>query len=451
MYRDLARLLSFAFDNFNGRCVHQCREFLEKTQWLKERDLQRLQFKRLKTLLIHAYENVPYYHDLFKEMNFHPLNFRSLQDLSQFPVLTRSAMREHSERLKARNLSERKTETWLTSGTTAAPLKLCRSKHDLSWGVAAELRGFGWAGYEPGDKRGLLWIVHPDERKDFKFKLKNLLLRNVVLDITFISEKSMASFARKMHILKPQFLRGYSSSMSVFASFVSQNKGFKIRPRAIFTSAGNLLPHYRRVIEAAFDCRVHDYYASVEMSHIAAQCGMHEGLHVSEENVIVEVIKDGEPASPGEIGKIIVTNLHSYAMPFIRYDIGDMGKIYADTCACKRELSLLKPTGRTYEYFVNSDGSFTTLHDLQTIFEELPIQDFQVVQDGYNDIVIKIVPERGFAEADSEFILKHIKSHGVAKVHVQLVDSIQIEKSGKIRHVISKLPSRYDDVLRTED
>jgi phenylacetate-CoA ligase len=130
-------------------------------------------------------------------------------------------------------------------------------------------------------------------------------------------------------------------------------------------------------------------------------------------------------------------------MPFIRYDIGDFGKVFTETCSCGRQLSLMKPVGRTYEYFANSDGSFTYLRDLQMVFEDLPINEFCVVQESLDRIVIKIVPLPGYANADTEFILKNIKLRGAAEIMVDVVDSIPLENSSKARYVVSKLASKY--------
>jgi phenylacetate-CoA ligase len=394
-------------------------------------------------LLRHAYENVPYYHKSFKKENLQPSDIKSLKDLHRIPILRRSAVRDRLDEMIARGAWRKEIIPFFTSGTTAAPVKFYRTKTDLSWAYAAELRAFSWAGYELGDKRALIWQFEPGQTKSFEFTLQNLLRRDYVLNVINISEKTMESFARKMAIIKPSFIRGYGGSTNLFATFLLQNGKLRINPVSVSTSATTLLPHYRKTIEKAFSCKVYDFYGSREISSIAAQCGHHEGLHVTEENVILEIVKEDEPVALGEEGQILLTNLHSHAMPFIRYDIGDTGKIFPETCSCGRELSLMKPIGRTYERFANSDGSFTTLRDFQTVFENLPIKEFQVVQESFDEIVIKIVSLDGYTSAHTDFILKNIKMRGKAKIRVELVDSIPTKKSGKTQYVISKLASKY--------
>jgi len=410
---------------------------------MKKRDLQRLQIKKLKALLRHAYENVPYYHEAFRREKFRPADLKCLADLCKVPVLKRSALREKLERLIAKNIPKKELVCRLTNGTTAVPVKFYRSKEDISWGIGAELRGYSWAGYEVGDKVARIWRILPDLNKSFKFKLENFLRRHKILNILNMSEKSMKSFARKMHNFHPDFIWGYSGSTNIFATFISQNDHFKIRPRAVITSCETLFPHYRKTIEETFNCKVYDYYGSSETSLLAAQCGQHDGLHIVEENFILEVVKNDELVSPSEEGRVLVTNLNSFAMPFIRYDIGDLGKIFSDTCSCGRNLSLFKPIGRNYERFVNSDGSFTALCDFQTVFEDLPIEDFQVVQESYDEITIRIVRKPGYTKEHTNFILKRIRYFGGAKIRVEPVDSILPEESGKIRHVVKKIATPY--------
>jgi len=440
LYRKFAELFLLAFDNFEGRSVYGCRKYLEETQWMRRRHLQRLQLNRLKALLKYAYENVPYYNKMLKNANFKPSMLRCLGDLQRVPILRRSAIENSSDELWARTLKGRGLFSWSTSGTTATPISFCRTKTDLSWGLGAELRSYSWVGYEIGDKLAIIWRVL---EHGLKFQLRNLLKRAMVFDVHTISEKTMESFARKMHRFKPKFVRGYAGSTNLFATFLEANEHFQIQPEAVFTSAQTLQPYYRRNIEKAFNCRVFDCYGTNEIYFVAGQCGEHEGLHVAEENVIVEVVEGDEQVADGEEGRVLLTNLHSFAMPFIRYDVGDLGRVFPERCSCGRTLRLFKPIGRTYEYFLNSDGSFTFLKDFQTFFEGVPIGDFQVVQEAYDKITIKIAPKPAYNEKHTRFILENIKLRGSAEIQVKLVDSIALDESGKIPHVVSKLVTRY--------
>ena len=443
MHDKLARFFVVAYDKLEGRRVYACQRYLEKTQWLNKADLQKLQFKRFKRLLIHAYENVPHYHRCYEKANFHPRNFNSFDDLPKIPILEKSTIRLELDTMLPRNVSKNKLICGRTSGTTAFPVKFYRGKTDLSWAIGAELRGYSWAGYKAGDKLGLFWAYPLERARNFKFKLKELLKRRRLLNVANLSEESMDRFAAILHRFKPSFIRGYTHSLNLFAAYLLQNDRFSINPRAIFTVSSTLFPHYRKAIEKAFNCKVHDYYGSNEVGYIAAQCGEHEGLHVSEENIFLEIVDDGEPVNAGEEGEVLVTNLHSYNMPFIRYNIGDSGKMLTDACSCGRELSLMTLEGRNYEYFMNSDGSFTSLRDFATVFEDLPISEFQVVQESLDLIVIKIVAAPGYTDEHTRFIEKNIRLRGSAEIRVELVNSNPHAGLGKPRYLVSRIPTKY--------
>lgn len=443
MYEKLASLLFTAYDGLEHGHIYQKSKHLEKIQWLKSEEIHRLQRMRTKALLVYAYENVRFYHETFKTVGFHPSEFRSLEDMSRVPILKKQKFCQNVETLVATNISRRKQKTWLTSGTTATPIRVSRSNEDIGWGIAAELRGFGWAGYRIGNKMALLWNVRPPRDTSVKFRIGNKLRRCKFLNIRDLSESSLKTFAEQLARFKPDFIRGHAGCLNLFASFLLRNEHFCIRPMAAFTSCETLLPHYRKTIESAFGCRVYDYYSSVEVSHIGAQCGNGDSLHVTEENVLVEINREDETVTPGEEGRVLLTNLHGYAMPFIRYDIGDLGKMLPNDCVCGRKLSLLKVLGRTNEYFVQENGSFVFLKDFQRFFEGLPIMDFEVVQESFNEIVINIVPENEYSSWHTDFIVKNLKYVGQGNIRVELVDSIRPQRSGKITHVRSKIKTKY--------
>jgi len=439
LYRASARGLRLFFDSLTGQSVDWHMHCLEKTQWMRKKELQQLQLRRLKKLLSYAYEKVPFYHRSFRKENFRPADLKTLADLRKVPVLRKSDIRDNLSQLVSTDYSRADLEVFTTSGTSATPLRFYRSMTELSWARGAEFRAYGWGGYRLGDKMALIWGFEPEQTRSFVFKFYHLFTRQRILNVSVMSEKSMLSFARSLVRFKPDFVKGYSAASNVFANYLLKNRQFKIQPRAVFTSAATLLPHHRKAIEKAFNCKVYDVYGSREISGTAAQCGQHEGLHVSDENVVLEIVKDGETASVGEDGQIYLTNLQSHAMPFIRYDIGDVGRSFPGECPCGRKLSLMKPFGRTYEYLVNSDGTFTTLRDLQQVFEDIPIVDFQITQEDRDEIVVRLVIRSGYNQTHTDFIEEHIKMRGKAKIRVELVDTLPKERSGKTKHILTRL------------
>ena len=413
---------------------------------MEKEELKKLQTRKLKALLRHAYENVPYYHRILRNSGFRPANFNCLEDMQRIPILKRSSLKLRPEELLTQNLEKKQVVACKTSGTTATPLQFYLRKAEIPWHVAAELRGYGWGGYRPGDKYVHIRRVRPgDVLLRPLERLRHLMLRCKLLNTINLSEETLASFSLTLQKFKPEYVLGAAGSTNIFATFLLQNGTHRIHLRGVFTYGQQLLPHYRKAIEKAFNCRVYDRYGSTEVHHIASECGSHEGHHVADENVLVEIEKDGEAAALGEEGKVLITSLNSYATPFIRYDIGDTGRILRDECPCGRKLSLFSPVGRDYEYFVHSDGTFTFFRDVQTVFEDLPIGDFQIVQQTYDEIVIKIVPKQGYRQAHTDFILKAMnwRFADIASVRVELVDSLPFTGLGKVRHFTSKIQTKY--------
>ena len=442
MFETLASLMFIVYSKVEYGQVYQNRKYLEHTQWLNRKDLRRIQTKLAKALLTHAYHNVKFYNRSFKKAGFHPSQFHSLDDMRRVPILTKQDFRQNIQELRTSTVKNRDQEVLRTSGTTATPIEFYRDKEDIGRGLAAELRGFSWAEYNVGDKMALLWNF-TRKAKSSKFKIANMIRRCKFFNINNISEDSMRDFAKMLHRFQPKFIRGHTGALNLFATFLQQNTEFNIRPSAVFTACETLLPNYRKNIESTFDCRVYDYYASSEVSHIGAQCKHGDGFHITDENVLVEIFENGETISPGEDGRVLVTNFHSYGMPFIRYDIGDRGKTLSDDCECGRKLSLMKVFGRTNEYFVTADGSFLFLKDFQRFFEDLPVVNFEVVQKSLEEIVVNVVPADGYKKQHTDFILRNLKYVGSGNINLQLVNSIRPQNSGKYTHVASKIKSDY--------
>lgn len=418
------------------------RKILERTQWLERKELIHFQQRRLLGLLKFAYENVPYYHKLFKGKNLRPNDIKTVEDLKKLPILKKEDIRKTPQEFIS-SLSHTWMIPCLTSGTTSRPLKFYRTKEDFSWCLASRLRAYGWGQYEFGDKIGLIWALKPSELKSPYSRIKKFIgNKTILLNAYGLSEKSIRSSAKRIEKLRPHYISGYSSCIYMLAKYIISEGMPSAKLKGIFTTAETLLPSQRRLIENVFECNVYDQYGSHEISSIASECAKNVGYHIHSENVAVEIVKDGECAASGETGAILVTSLHNFAMPFIRYYIGDTAIQTDESCPCGRGLPLIKSLeGRTYEYFKTSDGSLVGLKDLDIFFEDLPVDMFQIFQRNPDEILIKIVKKENYSEKDTEFIINNIAwDRGKAKIYVEIVDVISPTKSGKKQYFISKIP-----------
>jgi len=412
---------------------------LDKIQWLKKERIEAIQLARLRALLSHAYKHVPYYNRVFRELKMKPSEIGSVEDLKKIPILRRTQLAAMSNELRAQHFPS-KAIPCQTSGTTSTPVRFFRDLNDYAWGTAAMLRGFQWAGFKIWNKKAMIWNFRQDELDNVFFKLYSLLARRLAISVFQFSQPTIGLVSSTLQRHNPQFIIGYSSALYLLAKYCLDKGLETAKPTAIFSTSSQLLPSQKRTVEEAFGCEVYNWYASREMLTMASECSHHSGLHIASDHVVLEFVKDGEHVEPGEEGKVLVTNLHNYSMPFIRYDIGDVGKPSSESCECGRNLPLLECIeGRTYEIFVTSEGAFTTLRDFDTFFEDIPIREFQIIQNTPDEIHVKIVKDKGYTQMHTAFIENNLKWAGKARIVVETVDSIPFGRSGKKKYLISKI------------
>ena len=429
---------------FKGTKIQKYLRWLEKTQWWKPKELEELQNKKLRALVKHAYENVPYYHRLFRRIGLKPEDIKTKEDLTKLPILTKDTIRKNLSQLLAKNIPKFKLMEMHSSGSTGEPLKYYIDKESYSYGWAQTFRCWGWAGYKIGDP----YIkVSLNPRASFVKKLQDKLINcTYIYASADISKESFKNYLKIMEKAKPKIIRGYASSMYIFAKFMEElDLNFNHNLNAIMTTGETLFPHYRKLIESAFNTEVYDGYGG-ESTPVAFECENHS-YHLCNETVIVEFLRDGQQVSTGELGEIIITNLDNYVMPFIRYKVGDVGRPSEDRCSCGRGLSVMESIeGRDTDIVVTPKGGFLVVHFFTILFEYIEgVEQFQVIQERIDRLRIKIVKNEKFTDADLRHIITWIKKHAgeEMEVNVEFVDSIPPTKSGKRRFVISKVADKF--------
>ena len=251
---------------------------------------------------------------------------------------------------------------------------------------------------------------------------------------------------------KPVLLDGYAESFNLLARFLQKKKAQGIswqghRPKGIMSSAQTLPEESRKIIEETFGCGIFDKYGSREFAGgVAYQCAQRQGYHVVAECNIVEIIKDGKPAGPGEVGELVITELNNYAMPLIRYKIGDLAIAYDNTkpCSCGRGLPLIGAIqGRVQAIVVGTKNQFIPGTFFNRVFfkHHDAIRQYQIVQEKLGELTIKLVRANLFHDKALEEITRDIKSHmgNDLKIKTEFVDSIPLGRTGKHQHCISKI------------
>jgi phenylacetate-CoA ligase len=420
---------------------------LEKNQWLTEEELRVIQLMKLQLLLNHAYENVPFYRKRFKERGIRPGDIRTPRDFLDVPMLSKSDINRNRDELIAVNFARKKMYNSWTGGSTGFPIEFKYDRSSYEWRVASAARADRWTGWNSGEKELYIWGVRPSSESAmtrFKKKIHHRSLRRKIINSYTFSKETLPVYVREYNHFRPRVVVGYATPLYNFAKFVKSNSLECHSPKAIIVTAEKSYPYQRTFIEEVFNTKVYNRYGCREVMLIAAECETQEGLHMNIDNLYIEILRNGEPVGPGEIGEVAITDLNNYGMPFIRYMVGDLAILSEHKCSCGRGLPLLEdPEGRVMDTVVTADGRFVTgLFFTHLMKDFSDIRQFQVIQETQRDIIIKIVTNGQIADGTLIKIKEEV--YGILgnymKLSFQLVNEIPLETSGKRRIVISKLP-----------
>jgi phenylacetate-CoA ligase len=225
-------------------------------------------------------------------------------------------------------------------------------------------------------------------------------------------------------------------------------RGSKLAFKAFIATGEVLDGEARAQIVRVFNCPVLDVYGAREVGPIAFQCPDGEAYHLCAETVHCEILRDdGEPAGPGEHGRIVVTPLFEFAMPFVRYDLGDYAVVSSAPCPCGRGLpSLANIAGRSRNLFVMPDGSrfWPVLGPLsRSLAKHLSFRTIQFIQTGIGSLELKYVPENAAAQPDLERIENRLREefHSGLEIRLSPVDHIERGAGMKLEQFVSLVAS----------
>lgn len=406
-------------------------------------ELEQIQKKKLVKLLEHCHTNVSYYTNLFTEHSI-----QGIEDFHKIPFLTKDAIRKHKDKLCASNISGERFRHNSTSGSTGLAMKFFSDSRTDFVRHACAHRGDSWTGWQFGEKIIIIWGAPSDTSKarTLKGKLVNsaFLFNTTTLSSFNMSDADILKYVEVINRARPTLIVGYPSSLEAFARYVLSNTIKVHPPKGIITGGETLHEYQRQIIQQAFDTKVLNRYGCREVGHIANECELQNGLHISSDHVIIEVInKKGEPCKPGEIGEIVVTDLDNYVFPFIRYKIGDMGVMSNKICPCGRSFPLLQSVeGRTFDLIVGVNGNRVPGNYFTLLRYDLPsIEQFQIVQRAHNSLELKIKVNAEFNDLEKGRVVSLFREklgHDML-IDITIVDEFETTDAGKFRWVISKI------------
>ncbi len=423
--------------------------FLKSVEFNSTEQLKKLQNEKLERLLLHAYENVPYYHRILPKAGVIANNKLFLENFHKIPPLTKAIIRSEGENLYSADYKKRGGYFNTSGGSTGEPVKFIQDKHSRSWGFAGRFLFNSWAGKDVGEAELKLWGSERDilEGKDeLKTLLRRWLFNTKLLNTYRMSPDGMRRHIDRWNKVKPKQVWAYTDSMYKLSQFVEKQRLSVYPPESIICTTAPLLGEARRHIEQTFKCKVFDQYGSREVGLVACECPAQEGLHIFTPLQKVEILDTKDrPVTGEDIGQIVITNLHNYSMPLIRYKIGDTGCFSNKPCSCGRGFPLLKEiSGRVFAHFVKKDGSLVHSQFFVALFFFKPwVREFKVVQKDYDLIDISVALEGKADQNDIDVITNKIKKVMGAdcRVEFNFVEEIPPTASGKYLYTFSEVPT----------
>lgn len=320
---------------------------------------------------------------------------------------------------------------------------------------ATTLRALEWTGWHFGDRQARLWhqTLGMSRSQVFRERMDARFMRRLFVPAFEIAPETIEQYVDRIRRFKPVLVDGYAESLNFLATYVREGGKPGFSPKAVMSSAQSLPDNVRDLIEDAFQTRVFDKYGSREFSGIAYSCEASRDHHVMDESYVVELLTDGRPTEPGEIGEIVITDLNNFSVPLIRYRIGDLAVAvdHSDRCACGRDLSRVgRIEGRTQAIVHCADGTWLPGTFFAHFFKEheYAIRHFQVHQETPGEFTLKIVKNPQFTDAALREILDELHQYTGAqtRIDVEFVEEIPMVRTGKRSPVVSTVGQDFQDV-----
>jgi len=427
----LISLLSGA--NFFSK-LKKIQEFEHKSR----EEIETYQFSQLKDLILIAYERVPFYRRKYEKEGLDSSSLRNLSDLSKFPVVSKREIRYQYKSMISSECDINKLKHTQSSGSTGEPKIFYYNAESYGWRLASQF--FGWQ--KSGFKFGQKWLrISMAERKNLFYKVFNFFSRCIYISLTDFNEEKYEKIRLVLEKEKPPVIYSYCSALYVLSEYLDVKGIHYDFVESIIVQGDMCFPQYRETIERVFQTKVFDTYGGDGVI-ISGQC--QEGnYHIQDIGVIVEVVgEDYKPLVKGELGKILVTDLHNKVMPLIRYEIADLGVKKGVGCSCGSKFSLMgRPVGRDTDIIKLSNGMSLLVEYFVVVFEHyLEILQFQVREVGQNKLLIYLEVSETFTEEIQEKVVKEIVDYckGGVEIDVEIVEEIPLQQSNKRRLVIGK-------------
>jgi phenylacetate-CoA ligase len=411
--------------------------------WDREQ-LLRFQDNRLRRVIRHAGQNIPFYRDLYAKSGVDCSAFSGHRDLRRLPMVTKLELREvPAESLLPPGRRTQDLVPGRTSGTTGLKLFLWREPFEQHLIHTFRMRAWRQIGVRFRDRIARVSLDPPKIYRLTRLREAVGVFRQDQVPSTQTPEEIFA----QLEALAPDVLIGYAGVLYGVARAARKRATQALRPRIIVTVAERLNAAMRAEIEEVFGVPVFDFYVSLEFNLMAWPCSETGLYHLCEDNVACELLDGNRPVEEGEQGEVVLTGLHSFTTPLLRYRIGDVAERGPTPCPCGQPFATLHSIqGRTMEYFDRGDGTRIHHWELSRHILEVfrpHVELYQLVQESPGRVVMRLVPQVELQEGT----VAAIESRGREKFGpavefaVEVVEEIPVAPSGKMIQSVNQVDS----------
>jgi len=419
-------------------------DYESRLTWSHEQ-LKTYQLQQLKSLLQHAYNHTTYYKKAWTEAGITDINdIQTLADFEKLPVVTKDDIREHYldfiSTIHTNNIKKS------TGGSTGQPFHFELNLESNTRREAVMWRGYGWLGAGLGQKTLYLWgadLGQPSRFKTIKNALYHAFYNRKMLNSFEMNEKNKPDYIRAINTYKPVAFVSYVNPLYELSLYIIENEIKVHQPHTMLTGAEPLHQFQREVIEKAFNCSVYDTFGCREFMLMSAECTENKGLHINIDHLVVETVDDKCETVLGESGDLLITDLHNYGFPLIRYVNGDRATLVETPCPCGNPLPIMKSVdGRKLDIIKTPEGGSIPGELFPHLFKEFKgITKFQVRQSVIDSLDIIIIANDKFCEADKTKISNEINkySNETLSLNFRMVNEIPLTAAGKHRVTICEI------------
>jgi phenylacetate-CoA ligase len=422
----------------------------EQIESMKKSPLQlkNIQNHKIQKIIKHAYETVPYYYNLFGKHNLTPDHIRNNKDLQLIPVSTKQDFLDAGDSIISSKFMKSNLYLKHTGGSSGKTLVFYQTYQDECYAGVSYDRARIENGFSPLFNK--ITFVGPYKTesalmKNFKYKWTNFLkLRRTPLFIDMSDNQS--NIEKILSNNKYDSIKGFPSFLYLLALKV--NSGHLKMPdlKHVFTASEMLDEKTRCFINNTFHTDLIDIYGCWEGGCIAWECEKHEGYHINIDFVALQIVDNNNISKEFGTGNLIITNLNSFAVPFIRYQLNDIVELTPDICSCGKPFPLIKSIlGRRDDFIVLTNGHRISPSGLLVVMHAFSdnVMEFQIIQEKVDELQVRIVvindANRILTEDEIKKGLENHLNDKKMKITVATVHAIDRTPSFKLKSIISNI------------